>query len=277
MGVDASMYKKSQRILRSFYKFSITQGEYSTNRHIYLRPIQPRYLRFPTRHQTPNFATFSSILRMTTFYKIDNVREQILEDLCGAYPKTFDAYERSGTLGEGIFGDPKPHPNAVLKLFETCNVAFALPFAYYRACTAGTSALTSVEPASRLPPRILAAAVVGQSRLKAIELQVVRQLLFFDRPTKIFSCSGWFCPGTFETNHKRLGQTSPYERLFNSISSQSSEVDMSVSILETKALTDDAFCAKCLERFNVCLKGAKGEVWAGLPRIFGLNPWPNSS
>ena len=206
---------------------------------------------------------------------MDNVREQILEDLCGAYPKTFEAFEVSATLGESIFGNPKPHPNAVLKLFEACNVTFALPFAYYRACTAGATALTSLEPSLRLPPRVLAAAVTGQTRLKARELQVIRQLLF-DRPVKV-SCSTWFCPGKQETNHKRSGQTSPYERLFNSISSQSSEVDMATSTLETKALTDDAFCARCLERFNTRLRGAKEDAWANLPRMFGLNPWSSLS
>lgn len=205
---------------------------------------------------------------MTTSYKIDGVREQILEDL----RKTFGAYEQAETLGESVFGSPKPHPNAVLKLFEACNVAFALPFAYYRTCTAGTLALTSAEPGLRLPPRILAAVVVGQSRLKARELQVVRQLLF-DRPTKMFSCSTWLCPGSHETNHKRSGQTSPYERLFNSISSQASEVDMAASILETKVITDSAFCARCLERFNTCLRGTREEIWGGLPRVFGLSPW----
>ena len=213
---------------------------------------------------------------MTTSYKISSVRDQILEDLRGAYPTTFEAYEGSEVLGEIVFGKPKPHPNAVLKLFETCNVAFALPFAYYRVCTGGTLALTSVEFTLRLPPRILAAAVVGQSRLKARELQVVRQLLF-DRSAKKYSCSAWLCPGTHETNHKRSGQTSPYERLFNSISSQSSEVDMAVSILETKILTDKAFCARCLERFNACLRGIREEIWDSLPRMFGLNPWSSLS
>lgn len=213
---------------------------------------------------------------MATSYMIDNVREQILEDLRDAYPKTFETYEKSETLGERVFGTPEPHPNAVLKLFEMCNVAFALPFAYYRACTAGTSSLASVEPALRLAPRVLATAVVGQSRLKARELQVVRQLLF-GRPAKKFSCSAWLCPGLHETNHKRSNQTSPYERLFNSVSSQSSEVDMAVSILETKRLTDEAFCTRCLERFNVCLKGAREEIWASLPRMFGLHPWPSLS
>lgn len=211
---------------------------------------------------------------MTTSYRITSVREQILEDLHNAYPKVFNVYEQSGMLGEKVFGDPKPHPNAVLKLFETCNVAFALPFAYYRACTAGTLALTSVEPTLRLPPRVLSAAVVGQSRLKARELQIVRQLLF-DRPAKMFSCSSWLCPGSHETNHKRSGQTSPYERLFNSISSQASEVDMAVSVLETKVLADSAFCAKCLERFNACLRSAREEIWTSLPRMFGLHQWSN--
>ena len=234
--------------------------------------IDRGFSRFPSRHQTPDFVTFSSILRMTTSYKIENVREQILEDLRGAYPTTFDGYERSEVRGGKVFGDPKPHPNAVLKLFEACNVAFALPFAYYEACTGGTLALTSAELVSRLPPKVLATAVVGQSRLKARELQVVRHLLF-DRPAKMFSCSAWLCPGSHEVNHKRSGQTSPYERLFNSISSQSSEVDMAVSILETKTLVDTAFCARCLERFNACLRGAREEIWVSLPRMFGLNPW----
>ena len=105
------------------------------------------------------------------------------------------------------------------------------------------------------------------------ELQVVRHLLF-DRLAKMFSCNAWLCPGSHEVNHKRSGQRSPYERLFNSIiSSQPSEVDMAVSILETKALVDNAFCARCLERFNACLRGAREEIWASLPRMFGLNPW----
>ena len=275
MGASAFTCTKNQRISRSFCRFYITQGEELTN--VYHRYLSDASVSsFPPRHQTPDFATFSSILRMTTSYKIDNVCEQILEDLRDAYPITFEAYEKSETLGERVFGTPKPHPNAVLKLFETCNVAFALPFAYYRACTAGTLALTSMEPPLRLPPRVLAAAVAGQSRLKARELQVVRQLLF-DRPAKKLSCSGWFCPGSHETNHKRSGQTSPYERLFNSISSQSSEVEMAVSILETKVLADDAFCAKCLERYNACLRGTREEIWASLPRMFGLSPWSGLS
>ena len=74
---------------------------------------------------------------MTTKYGFSDIRRQLIKDLKGAYPTRWEDFETAKILGEDIFGSPKPHPNAVLDLFEAQNVRFAIPFAAYRASIGG--------------------------------------------------------------------------------------------------------------------------------------------
>ena len=98
---------------------------------------------------------------MTTKYGFSSVRDQLVEDLRGAYPTKWEDFQGAKVLGEDVFGSPKPHPNAVLKLFEVGSIRFAIPFAAYRAAIGGFSVLMSDKPGTVLPRRTLATTVYG--------------------------------------------------------------------------------------------------------------------
>jgi len=117
--------------------------------------------RFPPRRRVPEFTLFASLLRMATKYGFSDLREQLVEDLKGAYPTKWEDFETTSVLGEDVFGLPKPHPNTVLNLFVGQNVRFAIPFAYYRASIGGFSALMSDKPGMVLPRDTLARAIYG--------------------------------------------------------------------------------------------------------------------
>jgi hypothetical protein len=94
-------------------------------------------------------------------YGFSDVRNQLIKDIKGAYPTKWEAYQAAEVLGEDVFGTPKPHPNAVLNLFDEQNIRFALPFATYRASIGGFPALMSDTPGTILPRRILATTTYG--------------------------------------------------------------------------------------------------------------------
>ena len=123
--------------------------------------------RFPERHKVPEFSIFASLLRMSIKYSLSDVRDQLIEDLKGAYPTRWKIFRSAKVLGEDIFGSPKPHPNAVLNLFEAQNVMFAIPFAAYRASIGGFQALMSDTPGTTLSRGRLATTVEGMDSLSA--------------------------------------------------------------------------------------------------------------
>lgn len=91
-----------------------------------------------------------------TKYGFSGVRYQLLEGIKGVYPTKWKVFRIVNVLGEDVSGSPKPHPNAVLNLFEAQNVRFAIPFAAYRAPAGGFSSLMSDKPGTVLPRRTLA-------------------------------------------------------------------------------------------------------------------------
>ena len=112
---------------------------------------------------------------MTTKYGFSEVRDQLLKDLRGAYPTKWEDFQNTKVLGGDVFGLPKPHPNAVLNLFEAQNVRFAIPFAAYRASTGSFSALMSNSPGVTIPPRrILATTIHGMHVLRSMASHVAR-------------------------------------------------------------------------------------------------------
>ena len=130
--------------------------------------------RFPPRHETPEFTVFASLLRMTMRYGFSSVRDQLVKDLGGAYPTKWEDFQGANLLGEDVFGSPKPHPNAVLNLFEAENVRFAIPFAAYRAAGGGFSALMSDKPGTSLPRRTLATTIYGVHVLQSSATHAAR-------------------------------------------------------------------------------------------------------
>ena len=212
--------------------------------------------RFPHRHKTPDFATFSSLLRMTTRYQFQEIRSQILLDLHPAYPTDLAKYRGPSRFGESVFGTPLPHPNSVLDLFVTCKVAFALPFAYYRACIAGDPAsLDATDGRIALPPDTLKAALRGQARMKADEVQLARKIALQD-------CPAWgACTGKLPA-----GRVQIFDWIHPEVATQS-------GILERGAFTGTGFCVQCTLIFKQELSKTKKDTWKNLPSYFGLAPW----
>ena len=216
--------------------------------------------RFPHRHKTPDFTTFSSLLRMTTKYQLHEVRFQILLDLLLAYPTKLSEYEESSRLGEAVFGSPVPHPNSVLDLFVTCEVTFALPFAYYRASIAGDPASSDTSAREvALPSHILGTVLRGQARLKVDEVQLARKVAFED-------CTGW----------GQCLRKSPAGRglIFDWIHPE--EVTQG-GILERGDFQGSGHCSQCSQAFQQELSKAKKDTWENLPSYFSLPPWNNAA
>jgi hypothetical protein len=213
--------------------------------------------RFLHRRKTPSFPTFSSLLRMTTKHKFQEIRSQIILDLLQAYPIQLSDYKASSCLGEAVFGSPPPHPNSVLDLFVKCRVSFALPFAYYRVCIAGDPAsLKTSAKKSVLPTDTLKAALRGQARLKADEVQLAKSLALQD--CKGF---GWLCPGA-----KPSGRV----QIFNWILPVAAGQE---GILERGGFTGSGYCLQCSQTLAKGLSKAQEETWRSLPSYFGLPCW----
>jgi hypothetical protein len=87
---------------------------------------------------------------MVTKYDFFDIFEQLFEDLEGAYPARWKDLEAATILGGGIFGSPKPHPNAVLNLFEEQGFRFAIPFAAYRVSLDGFLAVMDHRPSIKI-------------------------------------------------------------------------------------------------------------------------------
>ncbi|KAF9651974.1 hypothetical protein BDM02DRAFT_3183972 [Thelephora ganbajun] len=129
---------------------------------------------FPAQHKVPEFTVFASLLRMTTKYGFFDVRHQLIKDLKSAYPTKWEDYRTAKVLGEDIFGSSKPHPNAVLNLFEVRNIRFAIPFAAYLASIGGFLALISDKPGMVFPRHTLATTIHGVHVLQAVASHVTR-------------------------------------------------------------------------------------------------------
>jgi len=129
-------------------------------------------------HEVPNFSVFASLLRMTTKYGFSRIRDQLVKNLKGAYPTEWEGYQAAEVLGEDLFGSPAPHPNAVLNLFVTQNVGFAIPFAAYRASLGGFSALVSGETGIALPHHTLASTIHGRGEIQRIMTQAANTIAY---------------------------------------------------------------------------------------------------
>jgi len=115
---------------------------------------------------------------MATKYGFSDVREQLVEDLNGAYPANWEDFEVARALGEEVFGSPQPHPNAVLNLLLEQKIMFALPFAAYRATLGGFPSLASDEPDAVLPRLTLASIIHGIERIRHAAVQVSHSIVY---------------------------------------------------------------------------------------------------
>ena len=223
--------------------------------------------RFPEKNKIPDFATFSSLLRITTKYELPAIQSQLLELVRDAYPETFEGLVPSKLLGENVFSGPAPHPNEVLNLFVQQKLTSMLPMAYYMAARKGVQSLINPRHPinARLPPEILQPAADGLMALREMELKGIHRLI-----TTPHRCLSHGCvspktlgPGGSDTEHKVIDQITG--------SSHSG-----TRILQVFSLNDvcgdelDVCCKSCEEWWESGHVEMRKKAWAALPSVFRL-------
>jgi len=225
---------------------------------------------FLNRNKVPDFATFSSLLRITAKYEMLEVRSQILEVVRDAYPETFEGLDPSKVLGENVFSGPTPHSNVVLNLLVQQKVTFALPMAYYMAARRGLESLMGRRlPASaRLPPETLQVAVQGLFALREMELKETHHLIFGLNASR--SCSRSDCPSR-DTTGPRISEA--HKKVANRIVDSARSGTRLLQVLSLKEVCGGdclGFCDGCVEAWEAGHADLRKKAWAALPDVFGL-------
>ena len=230
--------------------------------------------RFPERNKVPDFATFSSLLRITAKYEMPTVRSQLLDAVRDAYPGTFEGLAPSKPLGESVFSGPTPHPNEVLNLFVQQNITSALPMAYYMAARRGLDSLMDehLPQNAVLSPRVLRSAISGLMALREVELNGAHHLIFGPKGTH--HCSTPNCPSRTPTGSAAL---EAYQKVFDRIAGSSQQGTKVLQVPEfIEDLGDDVqgvgpgICSSCVERWASGHAELRKKAWATLPDVFGL-------
>ena len=217
--------------------------------------------RFPPRHDAPEFAVFASLIRMTTKYGFSSVRDQLVRDLRGAYPTKWEDFQSANVLGEDFFALPKPHPNAVLNLFEAENVRFAIPFAAYRASIGGFSALMSDRPGTALPPRTLATTIYGMHVLRSSASGAVRMALYGEY---LRVCPDEGCILNVEIGHTEARMVA-MEKIYSVVIGQREGGLLSSPSLE------HLLCANCARPVELAHSTWGSVVWEKLAPAFNIS------
>ena len=198
---------------------------------------------------------------MTTKYGFSSVRDQLVEGLRGAYPTKWEDFQGAKVLGEDVFGSPKPHPNAVLNLFEAGNVRVAIPFAAYRASIGGVSALMSDKPGSVLPPRTLATTIHGMHVLRSSASDAARVAVYREYPRV---CPDKACVLNVEISLAEERMMA-MEKIYSTVVGQREG-----GLLGSPAL-GHILCAECSKRVMVAYASWSSAVWEKLAPAFSIS------
>jgi hypothetical protein len=230
--------------------------------------------RFPEKNKTPDFTTFSSLLRITTKYELPAVRSRLLKVVRNAYPESFEGLTPSKPLGENVFSGPTPHPNTVLNLFIQQKLTSALPMAYYMATRRGLDSLIDghLPRNAMLPPQILQPAIRGLMALREVELNETHCLVFGPKGSN--PCSTSNCPSRTPTGP---GALEAYRKVFNHIVGSSQFGTRVLQVPEFyEGFGDElecvgpGICSRCVERWESGHADLRKKAWAMLPGVFGL-------
>jgi hypothetical protein len=198
---------------------------------------------------------------MTTKYGFSSVRDQLVKDIRGAYPTKWEDFKGAKVLGEEFFGSPKPHPNAVLNLFEAENVKFAIPFAAYRASIGGFSALMSDKPGTVLPRRTLATTIYGMHVLRSSASDAARMAVY-DGYLRV--CSDKACSLSVEIS-KIEERMVAMEKIYSAVIGQREGGLLSLLSL------GHLLCAKCAKPVEVAHSTWGSAVWEKLAAAFSIS------
>ena len=216
--------------------------------------------RFPAWRKVPEFTVFASLLRMTAKYGFSDVREQLVDAIKGAYPTKWGGPGTAKPLGEVIFGSPKPHLNAVLKLFLEQSINFAIPFAAYRAALCGLPSLISNGPGTVLPLFTLASIIHGVEVLRG-GLAHLAHLIVCNMSLE--ECHDVACVvniGISSPKRRIEGLNKVYDAM---VKGSDGDVLFSLSL-------GDGVCENCAKIPRQAYHHWCTNVWEGLPRLFGV-------
>ena len=199
---------------------------------------------------------------MATKYGFSDVRDQLTEDLHDAYPTKWEDFRNAKILGEDVFGTPKPHPNAVLDLFEAQDVKFAIPFAAYRASIGGLPALTSDKPGTILQHRTLAATINGMRRLQCNLISRAASITFHGGYVRV--CSDRTCAFNVGTNPIKQ-RMEAMEKIFNAMI-----VHREGGLLNAPSL-GHLLCPKCTKCLELIHDAWASAAWDKLAPTFSLS------
>jgi len=206
---------------------------------------------------------------MTTKYGFSDVREALVEDLKGAYPTKWEEFEKAQVLGEDIFGDPKPHPNAVLNLFLEQNIKWASPFAAYRAGLGSPSSLSSDEPGAILPRPTLASIIHGMGEIRRVTTVAAHSIVYVGNLGVCFEGACVLNTGVLNTGINRTEQRlETLNKIYNVMIERNGGDMLSPPSLGNLLCVD---CAKRLETIH--LNWRKRFFWVRLPRLLGWSNW----
>jgi len=205
-----------------------------------------------------------------------NLRAQLLEIIRDAYPENFEGLDPSKTLGENVFGGPKPHPNAVLNLFVQQKVPSALPMAYYMAARRGSDSLMDIRlpTSATLSGQTLRSAIHGLIALREMELKETYQIVLAmkDASSRV-GCGSMGC--TFRPPKGPIGveNVRPYQRTFDRITGIAEGGTRILQVLSASEPGEDAeseICKMCGEKMQAAHAEVRKKAWAALPKMFGL-------
>jgi len=216
--------------------------------------------RFPPRRGVPEFALFASLLRVATKYGFSDLREQLIEDLKGAYPTKWEDFESAKVLGEDVFGSPRPHPNAVLNLFVAQDIRFAKPFASYRASLGGIVALMGDEPGTVLPRNTLAFTIYGMGAAQRMMSHAAYTIVYVKN---LGVCPNRACVlnvGISPPGRRTEALRKVCDVLFG---------ERQGGVLSAPSL-GDLTCAECTKELEASHAKCRGACWDMLPAAFAV-------
>ena len=198
---------------------------------------------------------------MTTKYGFSNVRDQLVKDLESAYPTKWEDFKSAKVLGEDVFGSPKPHPNAVLDLFEAQDIKFAIPFAAYRASIGGFLELTSDKPGTALPRRTLATTIYGMHLLQSMAVHAARMVAY---GTDLRVCPNKTCVLSVQTSPIKP-RVEAMGKIYEAMVDQREGGVLSLPCL------GHILCAECAEHVTATSTAYGKAYWEKLASVFKVS------
>ncbi|KAG2351615.1 hypothetical protein BDR07DRAFT_1583041 [Suillus spraguei] len=219
-------------------------------------------------HTATDFVAISAVLRLSTKYFIEHLRERCIARLAIDWPTSLPAWDRRGTTGQIIF----PHPILMLKLAYELNLHTFLPSAFYDLSREPEGQL------ARLSDDHLCATFLGREAAQ-LYIHTFLESALRDRPStncaNVGKLSAVHCIESFYFIHLNVLRSvggiacgrdaDPLHTLL-----QAAEMLERTDFSDGVKTCGLRMCSVCKSEFIDTVKKARLEVWELIPEWFGL-------